>query len=97
MKLLSLKLFLLSIISVYVSSCVNVSNEVESKLVELKNKTASLDSLINKEVDKVLTLDSIIIKESDKVKKLDTLINKTTSQLESISKKGSRILEKISN
>ena len=79
------------------SSCVNVSNEVENKLIELKNKTALLDSLINKEVDKVLTLDSIIIKESDKVKKLDTLINKTTLQLDSISKKGSRILEKISN
>lgn len=97
MKLLSLNLFLLAITSVYMSSCGNISNEVETKLIELKNKTESLDSLINKEVDKVLTLDSLIIKENDKVKKLDTLINKTTSQLDSISRKGSKLLEKISN
>jgi len=79
------------------ASCGNLGNEVENKLNELENKTESLDSLINKEVDKVLTLDSLINKESDKVKKLDTLINKSSSQLDSISKRGSKILEKINN
>lgn len=77
------------------ASCGDVSTEVDNKLNELINKTESLDSLINKEVDKVLTLDSLINKESDKVKKLDSLINKSTSQLDSISKKGSKIFEKI--
>jgi len=75
-------------------SCGNLSNDVENKLNQLKNKTESLDSLINKEVDKVLTLDSLINKESEKIKKLDTLINKSSSKLDSISKKGSKLLEK---
>ena len=79
------------------ASCGNLSNEVENKLNELKNKTESLDSLINKEVDKVLTLDSLINEEKEKVKKLDTLINKSSSQLDSISKRGSKLLEKITN
>jgi len=77
------------------ASCGNLSNEVENKLNELKSKTESLDSLINTEVDKVLTLDSLINKESEKVKQLDTLINKSSSKLDSISRKGSEILEKI--
>lgn len=80
---------------VSLSSCGNLSNEVENKLNELKDKTESLDSLINKEVDKVLTLDSLINKESEKIKKLDTLIHKSSSQLDSISKKGSGLIEKI--
>jgi predicted site-specific integrase-resolvase len=79
------------------ASCGNLSNEVENRLNKLKNKTESLDSLINKEVDKVLTIDSILNKEREKVKKLDTLINKSSFQLDSISKKGSRLLEKINN
>jgi len=79
------------------SSCGNISNEVENKLNELKSMTESLDSLINKEVDKVITLDSLIDKESEKVKKLDTLIHKSSSQLDSIFKKGSKLIEKITN
>lgn len=79
------------------ASCGNLSNEVDNKLNELKKKTESLDSLVNKEVDKVLTLDSLIYKETEKVKTLDTLINKSSSQLDSISKRGSKILDKITN
>lgn len=80
---------------VLITACGNISNEAEKKLNELKSKTESLDSLINKEVDKVLTLDSLIDKENEKVKKLDTLINKSSSRLDSMAKKGSRYLEKI--
>lgn len=79
------------------ASCGNLSNEVENKINELKNKTEYLDSLINTEVDKVLSLDTLIDRESEKVKKLDTLINKSSSQLDSIFKKGSKLLEKITN
>jgi copper homeostasis protein CutC len=83
--------------SLLLTSCGSLSNEVENKLNELKNKTESLDSLVNKEIDKVLTLDSLINQESDKVKKLDTLINKTSSQLDSISVKGSWLWRKTTN
>jgi len=77
------KLFLTIVITFSLTACGDLSNEVENKLNELKNKTESLDSNINKEVDKV--------------KKLDTLINKSSSQLDSISKIGSNLLEKINN
>lgn len=79
------------------ASCGNLSNEVESELNKLKNKTQSLDSLINKETKKVLTLDSLINKETDKVKELDTLINKSTQQIDSISKRGTTLLKKITH
>ena len=77
------KLFLTIVITFSLTACGDLSNEVENKLNELKNKTESLDSNINKEVDKV--------------KKLDTSINKSSSQLDSISKIGSNLLEKINN
>jgi hypothetical protein len=97
MKCFLNKLLLTTVITFSLTACNNLSNEVENKLKELQNKTESLDSIINKEVDKVLTLDSLINKESDKVKKLDTLINKSSSQLDSISKRGSKLLEKFTN
>jgi peptidoglycan hydrolase CwlO-like protein len=93
----SSKLLLTIVITFSLTACGNVSNDVENKLNTLKNKTKSLDSIINKEVGKVSTLDSLINKESEKVKKLDTLINKTSHQLDSISKKGSKLLEKFIN
>jgi copper homeostasis protein CutC len=97
MKCFPNKLFLTILIPFSLTACDSLSNEVENKLNELKNKTESLDSLINKEVDKVLTLDSLINKESVKVKILDTLINKSSSQLDSISQRGSKLLEKFTN
>ena len=77
------------------TSCDNLSNKVENKLDELKSKTESLDSLINKEVEKVSTLDSIINGESDKVKKLDSLIHTKASKIDSISAEKVKQLEKI--
>jgi septal ring factor EnvC (AmiA/AmiB activator) len=97
MKYFPNKLLLTVLATFSLAACGNLSNEVENKLNELKSKTESLDSIINKEVDKVSTLDSLINKESEKVKKLDTLINKSSSQLDSISKRGSKLLEKITN
>lgn len=97
MKSILNKLFPALIITFFFISCNNLSNEVENKLNDLNKKTDALDSIINKEVDKVLTLDSLINKESEKVKKLDTLINKSSSQLDSISKKGSKLLERFTN
>jgi septal ring factor EnvC (AmiA/AmiB activator) len=85
--------FLLVLSVVFVTACGDLSQEAEKRLNELKNKTESLDSLINEEVDKVSALDSLINSESDKVKKLDSLINKSSSKLDSISKKGSKLLE----
>ncbi len=79
----------------FLTSCGNISSEAEKKFNELKAKTDALDSLITKEVDKVVQLDSLINKESEKVKQLDTLLNKSTSRLDSIAKKGSKFLEKI--
>ena len=77
------------------TSCNNLSSEVENKLNELKSKTESLDSLINKEVDKVTSLDSIINGESEKVKQLDSLIHKKASAIDSFSRDKVRQLEKI--
>ncbi len=91
---LSPSCFILSFTMFVLSSCGNISSEVEGKLKELQSKTESLDSLINKEVDKVLTLDSLIEKESEKVKKLDTLIEKSTSQLDSFANKSMKLFEK---
>jgi hypothetical protein len=92
------KIIIFTILAMFLlASCGNLSNQVENKLNELQNKSESLDALINKEVDKVLTLDSLIKIESENVKKLDSLINKSSSQLDSISKRGSKILEKINN
>ena len=65
-------------------SCDHLNNEVENKLKELKTKTESLDSVINKEVDKVMALDSIINIESEKVKQLDSVINQNTSKIDSV-------------
>jgi copper homeostasis protein CutC len=79
------------------SSCGNLSSDVEKKLNELQSKTDSLDALITKEVEKVLTLDSLINKESEKVRKLDTLIDKSSNKIDSIAKKGGRLLEKFTN
>ncbi len=90
-------ILLIIVVTFSFTACGNLSNDVENRLNTLKNKTKSLDSIINKEVDKVSTLDSLINKESEKVKKLDTLINKTSYQLDSISKKGSKLLEKFIN
>lgn len=81
---------------VLLASCGNISSEAEKKFNELKAKTDALDSLITKEVDKVVQLDSLIEKESQKVKQLDTLLNKSSSRLDSMAKKGSKFLEKIS-
>jgi hypothetical protein len=52
---------------------------MENKLNELQNKTESLDSMINKEVDKV--------------KKLDTLIHKSSAHIDSIAKKSIKLPE----
>jgi hypothetical protein len=46
-------------------------------------------------VNKVITLDSLIHEESEKVKKLDTIINKSAARLDSLSQKGSKVLEKF--
>lgn len=92
------KNYLLPILAIcFLSSCGDISKEAEKRLNDLNNKAESLDSLINKEVDKVLTLDSLVNRESDKVKRLDSLINEKSSQIDSISKKGSELLEKFSN
>jgi septal ring factor EnvC (AmiA/AmiB activator) len=81
-----IKVFLTIFAAFLLTACNNLSNEVENKLQQLKSKTESLDSLINKEVEKVSTLDSLINGESDKVKKLDSLINTNSSRLDSIVK-----------
>lgn len=91
------KLAVTIVATLFLTACGNLSNEVESKLKELKTKTESLDSLINTEVEKVLTLDSLIIKESNQIKKLDTLMHKSVLQLDSISKQGNKLLEKITH
>jgi hypothetical protein len=92
MKQSTNKLFTGILLTLLMSSCSNLSTEVETKLLELKSKTESLDSMINKEADKVLQLDSLVNLESDKVKKLDTLIHQSASQLDSITQKGRRFL-----
>jgi septal ring factor EnvC (AmiA/AmiB activator) len=95
MKYLPNKILLSILATFFLSACSNLSNEVENKLNELKSKTESLDSLINKEVDKVLTLDSLINGENDKVKKLDSLINKSATKLDSIAKEKIKLFEKV--
>ena len=87
--------WLLLLITALLSSCSLINDEAERRLNELKDKTESLDSLINKEVDKVLALDSLINSETDKVKKLDSIINESTSKLDSISNEKVRVFKKI--
>lgn len=83
-----LKTYPVLILSIFILfSCSDLSQEAEKKLDELKNKSESLDSMINKEVEKVKSLDSTIHAENDKVKKLDSLVRKTSSRLDSISTK----------
>jgi copper homeostasis protein CutC len=84
MKKISENHFLLVLALGLLTSCGDLSREVDKNLNELKNKAESLDSLVNKEVDKVLILDSIINRESEKVKKLDSLIERSASRLDSI-------------
>lgn len=94
----SLIFYFLPVITVFaLTACGDLSREVEEKLNELNTKTESLDSLVNQEFEKVLTLDSLINSESEKVKKLDSLIDKSASRIDSISNRGSKILEKFNN
>ena len=80
-----LKIILLAaIFSVTFISCGDVSQKVNEKIETLINKTESLDSLLNKEVEKVLALDSLINKEQQKVMKLDSIIQKSSSKLDSV-------------
>jgi hypothetical protein len=73
------KQLLLTIVSAFaLTACGELSKEVENLQNELQNKSESLDSMLNDEVDQVLTIDSLVNNETDKVKKLDTLINKSS-------------------
>lgn len=93
-----LNISLLCLLSLgFLISCNDLAKETEDKLNHLINKTESLDSLVNEEMDKVLALDTLILKENDKVQKLDSLINKSSSKIDSLSKKGSQILERFKN
>lgn len=93
-----MKFFGVFMISIFfLASCTEFSEEAERRLDELRDKTNSLDSLINREVDKVLTLDSIIEVEGKKVKRLDSLINETTTKFDSIRNERTRFLEELLN
>ncbi len=76
------KLFLISSI---MSSFIFIScDDINKKVDELQEKTKSLDSMINSEIDKVKTLDSIIEKEKTKIQEMDSLIQNTGKKLEPI-------------
>jgi hypothetical protein len=94
-KVLNKKINLTLLTAIHLTSCGNISKEVQNKINELNNKTETLDSILNKEIGKVLTLDSLVDKEREKVKILDTLISRTSSKLDSITKKGGQFLEKV--
>ncbi|WP_162343311.1 hypothetical protein [Cyclobacterium salsum] len=87
--------FLPILVLFLLSSCGDLRKKAEDRLNDLQNKAASLDSLVNKEIDKVLTLDSIVNREGEKVKKLDSLLNRASSKMDSISSEKLRLLEKI--
>ena len=53
MKQLTSRFLILTTVSMALWSCGNISEEVESKLKHLENKTKSLDSLVNTEINKV--------------------------------------------
>lgn len=72
------------LVIVCLTACTDISNQVDKKLDALDQKTKSLDSLVNKELDKVESLDSLIERETNKVKKLDSLMEKSGSRLDSI-------------
>ncbi len=71
------KTFLLLILIATLSSCNDLSRQVEGKLNDLNNKAEHLDSLVNNELDKVKSLDSIINLERNKLNKLDSLANRS--------------------
>lgn len=87
MKILKMNSFLAMGALFFLFSCGDLSQEAEKRLNELREKTAALDTLINKEVDKVLALDSLIDSEKGKVKELDSLVKKAGTKLDSISQK----------
>lgn len=77
------------------TSCDDMSKNVEDKLNELNTRTEQLDSLVNKELDKVRSLDTLINFESDKIQKLDSLIEKSTFLIDSIARQKIERLNEI--
>ena len=77
------------------SSCGSMESKIDEKLMQLENKTRSLDSLVNTEVEKVMSLDSLIEKEKSKIMQLDTLIESSTSRIDSLKAKSNRIIPKV--
>ncbi len=67
---------------------VNLINEKSQSLDSLMNKeldkVGSLDSMINRKLDKVNLLDSMIIRELEKVNSLDSLVNSSSSKVDSM-------------
>jgi len=84
MKPVPLKISIAVLACVSLAACSNLSSEVGNQLDALKNKTQSLDSLVNEEVNKVQSLDSLIQVEQSKVNQLDSLINSSVSRLDSV-------------
>jgi septation ring formation regulator EzrA len=79
----------------FLISCESLNGDLENKIDEITKKTESIDSLINDKVEDYSNLDSIVEKGNNKVKKLDSLINGSSSKIDSISKKGTSVIEKI--
>ncbi len=84
MKILLKSSLPLILIAGLITSCGNISKQVDEKLNQISTKVEHLDSIVNREVDKVKDLDTLINLESDKIKKLDTLINETSTKIDSI-------------
>jgi hypothetical protein len=83
-----IKLWLIIIASAsLLTSCGNLSTDVENKLNELKSKSESLDSMLTKEVNKVYALDTLINTEHVKVKQLDSIIQSKTKLLQQLTQK----------
>lgn len=85
--------FIIALIFFSLGACNSLSEQVESKLNSLQNKTDSLDALINQEIEKVSNLDSLINTEHTKVKQLDSVIKKTGERIDSFTGSKAKQLE----
>lgn len=81
----------------FLTSCGELSREVEKKYNEFNKVTESLDSLFTKGNDKIMALDSLINSEGEKLKRIDSLIENSTTKIDSLSNEKMKTIEEIIN
>lgn len=82
--LLSKKILVVALAAGFFASCGDVSRKVNEKIEELTQKSESLDSLVNNEINEILPIDSLMKTEQEKFTQIDSLVQKPIKKLDSI-------------